>query len=495
MPEYLRTLVVILFIATIMFYLARRSKVIFEAQNERFQPRKRLWLFFTLAAFFAQSFWIYALIVGVGLVATRAREPNPASLFYFLLFLLPAASVPIPTFGLVNNLFSLNHIRLLSLLLLLPAWLKLRHGVTVSRFGKLGPDKILAGYLLLLASLMFARSPTMTAALRSVFELFVDVFLPYFVFSRAVRDMRGFKDVISSYVIAAAIIGAVGIFEMARHWLLYAPVVSVLGLDWGYSGYLGREGMLRASASAGQPIALGFAMVVAVGFYYFLINGKTRVGGVFGALLAGGVIAPLSRGPWVGFAAMVLAVVGTGRQAASKLMKLFFATALIFALLAALPGGRRIIDFLPFVGSVETGGVDYRQRLIDNSLIVIGRNPLFGSPNFLETPEMQEMMQGQGIIDVTNTYLGIALSYGLLGLGLFSGFFLWIMLSIYRCLKKYKDNDEMQLLGQVFFGVLVAMLTTLATVSSITVIPTIYWSVAGLAVAYVQLLRSQSPER
>lgn len=485
----------ILIFATAVFYLARRSKVIFEAQNQRFQPRKRLWLFFTLAAFFAQSFWIYALVVGAGLVATRAREPNPASLFYFLLFLMPAASIPIPGFGVVNYLFELNHIRLLSLLLLLPAWLKLRHSAAVPRFGKLGPDKVLAGYLLLLASLMFARSPSMTAALRSVFELFVDVFLPYFVFSRAVRDMRGFRDVISSYVIAAAIIGVVGIFEVTRHWLLYAPVVGVLGLDWGYSGYLGREGMLRASASTGQPIALGFAMVVAMGFYYFLINGKTREGGVFGALLAGGVVAPLSRGPWVGFAAMVLAVVGTGRQAVSKLMKLFFVTALVFGLLAALPGGQRIVAFLPFVGSVEMGSVDYRQRLIDNSLIVIGRNPLFGSANFLETPEMQEMMQGQGIIDVTNTYLAIALSYGLSGLFLFVTFFVGIMWAIYRGLKRHRGDDDERLLGQSLLGVLVAMLTTLATVSSITVIPTIYWSVAGLAVAYVQLLRSQSPER
>lgn len=485
----------ILIFATAVFYLARRSKVIFEAQNQRFQPRKRLWLFFTLAAFFAQSFWIYALVVGAGLVATRAREPNPASLFYFLLFLMPAASIPIPGFGVVNYLFELNHIRLLSLLLLLPAWLKLRHSAAVPRFGKLGPDKVLAGYLLLLASLMFARSSTMTAALRSVFELFVDVFLPYFVFSRAVRDMRGFKDVISSYVIAASIIGVIGIFEVVRHWLLYAPIVSVQGLDWGYSGYLGREGMLRASASTGQPIALGFAMVVAAGFYHFIVNGNTKGSRLLGALLMGGVVAPLSRGPWVGFAAMVLAVVGTGRQAMNKLMRLFFAVVLLFALLMILPGGQRIVAFLPFVGSVETGGIDYRQRLIDNSLIVIGRNPLLGSTNFLETPEMQEMMQGQGIIDVTNTYLAIALNYGLVGLGLFAGFFLWTMFSIYRCLKKHQNNAEAQLLGQVLFGVLVAILTTLATVSSITVIPTIYWTVAGLSVAYIQFSRGRGGSR
>jgi len=490
MPEYLRTLIVILILAGGVLHLAGRNAMLVSAQQELLTQRKRVWLFLTIAAFLSHSFWVYAAIVSGTLFIIRSKAQNPAALFYFLLFLLPAASIQIPGLGLINYFFELNHIRLLSLLLLLPAWLKLRRRSSVPNFGKLGPDRLLLMYLFLLSALIFARSPTMTAALRSVFGLFVDVFLPYFVFSRAVRDMRGFKDVISSYVIAASIIGVVGMFELARHWLLYAPVVSVLKLDWGYSGYLGREGMLRASASAGQPIALGFAMVVAMGFFYFLINGKTRGNRAIGALLAGGVIAPLSRGPWVGLVAMALAVVGTGRQALSNLIKLFFAAALILGMLSVLPGGQRIVAFLPFVGTVETGGIDYRQRLFDNSLIVIGRNPLFGSTNFLETPEMQEMMQGQGIIDVTNTYLAIALNYGLAGLGLFAGFFLWIIFSIYRCLKKHKENGEMQVLGQVLLGGLVAILTTLATVSSITVIPTIYWSVAGLAVAYVQLSRN-----
>lgn len=491
MPEYLRALIVILILAGSVLYLAGRNSILVSAQQGLLPQRKRLWLFLTITAFLSQSFWVYAVIVLGVFFSLKSKAYNPAALFYFFLFLLPAASIQIPGLGLINYFFELNHIRLLSLLLLLPAWLHLRKASGVSRFGKLGADRILAAYLVLIAILILDRSLTLTAALRYIFGLFTDTFLPYFVFSRAVQDIKGFKETISSYVIAAGIMGLIAIFEVVRYWLLYASVVSVLGLDWGYSGYLGREGLLRASASAGQPIALGFSMVVAMGFFYFLINGKARGHRVFGALLAGGVIAPLSRGPWLGLASMVLAVVGTGRQALSKLMKLFFATALVFGLLAVLPGGQRIVAFLPFVGSVETGGIDYRQRLIDNSLIVIERNPLFGSANFLETPEMQELMQGQGIIDITNTYLAIALTYGLSGLGLFLGFFLWMMFSIYRCLKKHQDNSEMHLLGQVLIGVLIAILTTLATVSSITVIPAIYWTVAGLAVSYVQLSKSR----
>lgn len=494
MPEYLRTLVVVVLFANVVFYFARRNKAIFAAQDDHLNRRVRLWLLFTMVAFLAHNFWIYALVVAGGLIAVRSKELNSAALFYFLLFLLPAASIQVPGFGAVNYLFDLDHIRLLSLTLLLPAWLKLRKSASFPSFGRFLPDKILALYLVVLASLMLARSLTLTSGLRSIFGLFIDVYLPYMVFSRALCEMRDFKDTLSSYAISAAIIGIVGMFEVVRHWLLYRPVVDVLGLKWSF-GYLGREGLLRASASAGQPIALGFAMVVAMGFYFFLIKGKSKSNRLFGGVLAGGLIAPLSRGPWVGFVALIFAHVVSGRNALSKLTKLFFVGMMIFVLLLALPGGKRVIDFLPFIGSVETGGIDYRQRLINNSLIVIQQNPLFGSANFLETPEMQELLQGEGIIDVTNTYLAIALNFGLSALFLFVTFFGGIIISIYKCIKQNRDDDEMHLLGQSLLAVLIGILTMLATVSSITVIPTIYWTVAGLSVAYIQFSKKSSIRR
>ena len=93
-------------------------------------------------------------------------------------------------------------------------------------------------------------------------------------------------------------------------------------------------------------------------------------------------------------------------------------------LLLLTPIGDRIINLLPYVGSEEnTVTADYRTKLLENSWIVIQRNPVFGSVDYLETPEMQEMIQGQGIIDVVNTYIQVALNTGLVGLGLFVLFF------------------------------------------------------------------------
>ena len=48
-------------------------------------------------------------------------------------------------------------------------------------------------------------------------------------------------------------------------------------------------------------------------------------------------------------------------------------------------------------------------------------------------------------------------------------------------------GSEEYLLGRVLLATLLAILFMIFTVSSISIIPIIYWSVAGLAVAYAQM--------
>jgi hypothetical protein len=50
-------------------------------------------------------------------------------------------------------------------------------------------------------------------------------------------------------------------------------------------------------------------------------------------------------------------------------------------------------------------------------------------------------------------------------------------------------DDEQRQLGRALLATLVGILVIIFTVSSITIIPTVYWSVAGLGVAYIQRVR------
>ena len=490
MPETLRALAIILVIATLFFAFVNSFANTF-TKVEDFKLRRNLWLALTIAAFLANNFWIYLAIAVPLLIHFKRHESNIPALFFFILFVLPMATIQIPGLGLINFLFDISYQRVLFLLILLPAFLFLLGRSDTPPIGRTGPDKALLAYLLL-SVMIFLREENFTNLMRQFFYMFIDVFLPYFVISRSLKDSQSFRDAILSLVLAIMVLAPLAIFESLKHWLLYASVKASLGLEDGMTGYLGRDGILRAITSTGQPIVLGYLMVVGLGLYFFLQPSiKKKFNRRIGlALLITGLIAPLSRGPWVGSLVLLIVFTITGRKPARRLMSMAMAALIIFPLLTIVPGGDRLINLLPFIGSMDKGSVDYRSDLLTNSMIVIQRNLWFGSNNFLDTPEMEALRQGEGIIDIVNSYIGITLEYGVVGLGLFVSFFALVLLGIFRAMRSISDkSSEEYLLGRVLLSTLLAILVTIFTVSSISLIPIIYWSVAGLGVAYVQMVR------
>ncbi|WP_422418617.1 O-antigen ligase family protein [Pseudomonas sp. GZD-222] len=490
MPEHFRALIVILFLASIVFILARRPATDLIPYRD-FKRRRNLWFAVTLLAFFSHSFWLYAAAMTIMLTLAGRREHNPMALFFLLLFAIPPASVQIPGFGVINYLFELNHLRLLTLSVLLPAALYLSKQSDTLAFGRTWSDKLLAAGLVLM-NLLYLRETTLTDTLRQTLYLYVDVFLPYYVASRTLKDLSDFKDALLAFVLAAFVLAIIGVAEFSRHWLLYNALTDAMGVQWGMSNYLSRGNSLRASATTGQAIALGYVISVAIGFFLF-VQGyvRSRWQRYLGALLLfAGLIAPLSRGPWIGAVIIVAAFIATGRGAVKRLTLLALAGVLAIPLLTLAPGGEKVLDLLPFVGNLEKENITYRQRLLDNSWIVIQRNPLFGSFDYRNTPEMLSMIQGQGIIDIVNTYVSLALRTGLIGLALFVAFFASVLLGIRKAMRTFPDrDDEQRQLGRALLATLAGILVIIFTVSSITVIPVVYWSVAGVGAAYVQMIR------
>lgn len=495
MPEYLYALIQILFLATAFFAFANQSATAIIGRDH-FTLRRNLWFGLTLAAFLAPNYLIYAFIAVPLLLYSKRNESNLTALFFFILFALPAAYFTIPGGGLINFLIELSHARMLELLILLPAFFSLIRQSDTLRFGRAGSDKILLAYLLLTV-LLSLRGTTVTDSLRLTVYLFIDVFLPFFVISRSLKNLQSFKDAMLSLVIAIMVLALIAILESLRDWLFYKYVISGLGLEGGMTGYLGRDGMLRVSASVSHPIVLGYLMVIGIGFYLFLQgNIQQKFVRRFGmALLAGGLIAPLSRGPWMGAGVLFVVFIATGRNSVRSLMGLAFAGMFVVLLISMLPGGERVINLLPFIGTTEKENVDYRADLFTNSMIVIQRHPWFGSVDYMEAPEMLAMFEG-GIIDVVNSYIRIALEKGFVGLGLFVSFFALVVLGIKRAMRSIVDRQsEEYLLGRILLATLLAILIIIFTVSSISIIPLMYWSVAGLGVAYIQMVRKLSESK
>ena len=489
MPEHLRALVVILAVASAVFWLAKPAACPAVMPEEDFARRRNLWFAVTLAAFLAHNFWVYIAAVAALTLFALPHERSKLALFFFLLFAVPAIRAPVPGFGLVNFLFDVDYLRLLSLTLLLPAFLALRGRPGVEPFGRSLPDKLLAVYLLYLFCLI-VRANSFTDTLRGgLFYPFVDVFLPYYVASRSLRALQEFREVLGAFVLAALVLAAIASVEFMKHWLVYMPLSDALGVYWDTPLYLSRGESLRALGSAGHAIPLGYVMTVALGFLFFAREHLSALQWRLAlVLLACGSIASLSRGPWVGAAAALLAFIASGPAATRRFAQLGVLGALLSPLLLSSSPGQAIIDHLPIVGTVDAGNVVYRERLLEISLQVFMLNPLFGAFDFLQSPLMQQLRTGQGIIDVVNTYVGVALSSGLIGLALFVGFFLAVTAAVLRAMLGVHERlGERYVLGQALLATLLGILVTIFTVSSITVIPVIYWSVAGLGAAYARL--------
>src|SRR5260221_3183355 len=136
MPEHLRAMVIILAMAGAVFACAKAPACTATTRADDFVRRGALWFGITLAAFLAHDYWLFIGIAAALLLYTARREPNKPALFFLLLFAVPSIPAEISGFGIVNYFFTINYVRLLTLAILLPAFLELRRQPGIQPLGR-----------------------------------------------------------------------------------------------------------------------------------------------------------------------------------------------------------------------------------------------------------------------------------------------------------------------------------------------------------------------
>jgi hypothetical protein len=486
MPENLRALIFVLALALPTFYIGRQIAGALVAERE-FTVWRNCWIGATVAAFLPGGYFVFAAIVTAICLYARSVGTATVALYFILLFTAPLVPVTIGGVGIFNKLFEINNARLLAIVLLLPILFSASSFGHRNRRTYAMPDRLVVGYVLLTIALEFNQSD-FTNVMRVATLRILDVLVPYFACSRSVNSVADFRKVMLAFVVAVLPLSLIGVLEVGKGWLLYSSIIE----DWGgLSGYVRREGLVRANVSTSGPIIFGFITMVAIGcllaIWQKMIRWQ-RFGWIAFAILVAGLFASLSRGPWVGVMILVIAYLATGPNAIANLGK--FAGVLTVSTLPILltTAGNQLINLLPFIGSADAQNVLYRQRLIDSAFAVIERNPWLGSVDYLSTPEMQAMIQGEGIIDIVNTYLRVALNSGLIGLGLFLAFFTAILIGLWRVVKfDVIKGENFGAYARASIATLIAILVTIATVSSTDFVPYAYWSFSGLCVALIRI--------
>lgn len=494
MPEVIKSFIVLFVLGNALLFFHRRNLATTTSIID-FRQWHFLWLAVTSAAFLSQNYWLFILLT---IIILKLRDSNDIGKRYanylWLLPLLPLLSKDIPGFGGIRFLFELNFPRLLSLVILLPIFLNQRDRSL--SFFRLTGDKILALYLLVNIIINF-RNGEITNILRSDFYLFTDIFLPYYAASRSLKQFVDFERVGHAMFISISLLALIGIFEAIRGWHLYSSLSYSLDIAQRFSSYLFREGFLRATGPFSSGIVLGYVLTIGLGMGLAVMTSFKNKG--FFLIIIGiytiGLISTASRGPWVGAFLMYLIFVLFNRNRGKLIKKSLFASILLAPIALFSPYGQKILSMLPFIGESGGGTISYRQELLEKSWIVIQRHPFLGSDTYLETPEMQSLIQGQGIIDIVNSYLRIGLDSGLTGMIIFILFFMSITIKLYRLRHKIeRDNIAEHNYAVALVATMLAILFIIATVSSIDVVSHLYWGFAGIMTAYIHYLKRPKTE-
>ncbi len=205
-------------------------------------------------------------------------------------------------------------------------------------------------------------------------------------------------------------------------------------------------------------------------------------------MLWGGLFAAFSRGPWLGAVTIYFTFFAAGPRAVSRLAKGTLVALGVALLIMVSPLGDRILDVLPVMGNTADANIVYRHRLADRGWEIVLAHPFFGDQ--FPWPEMEDLRQGEGIIDIVNTYLGVALNYGLVGLFCFLSFILLGMAKVYARTRELVQSDpDLALFGTSLIACIIGALEMMDSMSFILGCEKMFYVLAGLATAYARLPR------
>lgn len=456
---------------------------------------RNLYLAVTAIAFLVPNYWLMLFAMAVAALALSAGEKLRPAVYLLLLFALPPASKTVPGFGGINNFLDLSPFNILALIILFPLLLR-PNEVKGSGRANLA-EAFFIGYALLLIALAF-REATITHGIRRSTAFILTSVAQFFVFSRIRWTIDRTRLATAALVIPLVALSGVAAAEVILGWHVYANAVE----NWDVSQtlrYVERSGFLRAYGSVIGPIAFGLFLAVGLALAPALAADakNKRFANLSIPAIAAGLLATFSRGPWVGGALAFVAYVATTKKALSNLFRLGALGGVGLLALAFTPFGGAILDILPFIGEGDSNTINYRQQLFEIGWRVAMQTPWFGSEGYMESAAMQELVQGQGIIDIVNAYLRIVLDSGLVGLSLYLGAVGFALLAALQAIgPARKMNSNLEPYCQAYFAALLGLTVILATTSNtIAQIKEVTWVLCGICVGLARSVALEGRER
>jgi O-antigen ligase len=139
----------------------------------------------------------------------------------------------------------------------------------------------------------------------------------------------------------------------------------------------------------------------------------------------------------------------------------------------------------------DLGTITYRRDLLDATLALIKQSPWMGVPNF-ETA-LASFRQGEGIIDIVNSYLAIMLNAGIPGCVLYLVPYVLVVAKMLGVHGKERGSSRAVSgsFAPVFVALILTVLFIIFTVASIGVIPYVLVLAVAFPVAWLRQARHE----
>ncbi len=451
----------------------------------------------TLVVFLGHSTMLYA--IGIAVVALVGQSclgggiRGKLAAFMLLIMILPPLTWQVGGFGDINYVLGLTGPRILALVLLSGPALTLLVDRRKKRESWVAPlDLMVFAYQLLKLVLMVPHATT-TGLLRMVVESVLDILLPYYVASRGIRSETDLRFHLSHLALGFTFAAAVGFAEYFANRNFYSELQWIYGYKWTLTMTLMRGSHLRVVAATPQPIVLAFEMIFALGVWTYLRGHDWRLWSVRGvyALLVGCLVFTFSRGPWIGGFVFAFCLLGLRKLTVRAFVSLFLATLVVGVVMKVVGADQIVINALSLVfGSSEAdlSSINYRSELLDTALALLRQSPWLGVPDYAS--QMQALRQGEGIIDLVNSYIAIALDAGVIGLAIYM---LPYVLAFRRMVRvpglalREPGDANAGWFTAIFLAMIIALLATIFTTSTFFTMPFLLVMLIALPIARLSM--------
>lgn len=318
---------------------------------------------------------------------------------------------------------------------------------------------------------MSLREPP-TGIARVVVTFFIPYTITYMVLSR--MRLGSPELVMRLLLFAAAAASLLCLFETIRHWPLYSGIIGVKNDGWTIDApriWLERGNIVRAYGPYAHPLTGGAMMGLATVTAWALwrVRGRSLALAALGVLTALGLAATLSRSG--------LVVVAIGIMTFQFLRRRYLLAFLIPAIsLLALVA-------LPILGGADAQfSTTYRLGLIAGVPKALSGHIWLGYREAVGLGLLDDFIQGQGIVDLVNVYLGMLVEGGIVSVGTFL-LFLLSCYPQYFAIRRMQPDREQLIFAQLLISLQTALIVALALLSEWVAPMQVSFVVAAMLVA------------